>query len=46
MAAVPLPPQPQTLRADLTEQDCGPFENFPVSLRAVQPSSALTVTDA
>jgi hypothetical protein len=39
--AVAVPVQPQTLHADLIEQVCDPFENFPVSLPLMVP-----VTDA
>jgi len=39
MAAVSVLAQPQTLHADadadLSEQDCGAFENFPVSLHTL-----------
>ena len=38
MAAFPAPPQPQTFHADPTEQDCGPFENVPVSHIMFSPS--------
>lgn len=42
MAAFSAPPQPQTFHPDLTELDCGPFENVPVSHITFSPSPAMT----